>query len=420
MEWMYTNIHAVDDEGHNVVLFVAYFTQGLRLVTVRRFDACWRLLEEHTGTALGLLRAAPDRHDLDFRHGQGRDRWSAHGEAHASHLEATGEAFHISLDLAPERAPYLAGDLGVLPFADRGWFYYYSVTRMRTTGTLTLGDRVLRLQGRAWLDHQWGRFYVTPFRNPRRFEEYEWFSLQLSNGSDVILTTVWTPDGQLRNHDAFGGAGLLRADGSTGRLIGNHRLTRTGFHRDPKTGGIYSAGWRFLAPEWDCDLTITPRHPNQMTPLAATAPTGSSWAPLNRLAPFADLLGAFWEGTCSVQGRLEGERVEGDAFAELIKRHRAPRIVLEAPELRSESGTRAAVLRWRVPDRDPAVDLVFQVRITDARGRLLVRADDLEVSAFCYRTTERLVGACEVVVRASSRDGVLRSEARQSFAWGAT
>ncbi len=415
MEWMYTNIHLVDDEGNHVVVFVAYFTQGLRLATVRRFDPQWRLIEEHTGTTFGLLSASAERHDLSLRHPHGRDRWTSTGEPHSSRLEAVGPGFRLDLELHPTKAPYHAGNPGFLPFSDDGWFFYYSLTRMTASGTVTLGGRqprALAVQGSAWLDHQWGPFFVTPFRNPRLFEQYEWFSLQLSNGSDVILTSVWTPDGQLPGRDAYGGAGLLRADGTTGRLVGSHRLQRTGFHRDPTTGAVYSAGWRLIAPEWDCDLVIRPRHPDQMTPIGWLLPEDSPWAFLRRLAPLADQWGAFWEGTCEVRGRIEGVAVQGDGFAELLKRYAPPRVSVEEPIVRHEGGHTVVVLRWRVRNWDPAVELRYQVRVVGEDGRTIAAADDLGISVFCFPHEGGASERCEVLVQAHSSDHVLRGETR--------
>ncbi len=421
MEWMYTNVHLVDEAGNNVVLFFAYFTQGLRLATVRRFDAQWQLLDEHTGTTFGLLRASAQRHDISFLHPHGRDRWASIGAPHASRLEAVGPGFRVDVELHPTKAPYHAGDYGFLPFAERGWFYYYSLTRMVATGTLAIGTRAptqLSTRGHAWVDHQWGPFYVTPFRNPRAREQYEWFSLQLSDGSDVILTSVWTPDGQLPSRDAYGGAGLVRADGSTSRLVGSHRLRRTAFHRDPGTGAVYSSGWRFVAPEWDCDLTIRPRHQDQMTPVGGAAPRGSWWAAFNHLVPLVNQWGAFWEGTCEVVGRCQGRAVRGDGFAELIKRYRAPHVVTEPPVIRSEGGVTVVVLRWRVLDWDPGVELHYRVRVHDTRGGVVARADELGITVFCFRwegdRDERLAARIE----AHSVDHVLRGEAHLSFLVG--
>lgn len=425
---MYTNVHLVDDEGCNVVVFVAYFTQGLRLATVRRFDPQWRLLDEYTGTTVGLLRPKADHHELSFRHPHGNDRWhniaDEHGQriSHASRLTATGPGFSVDLELRPLKAPYHAGDPGVLPFSERGWFYYYSLTRLTASGTVTLGDvppRTRAVEGRAWVDHQWGPFFVTPFRNPRVFEQYEWFSLQLSNGCDVVLTTVWNPDGSVPATDGYGGAGLMRGDGSTARLVGPQRLRRTHFHRDASTGGVYSAGWRFVAPEWDCDLTIRPRHLAQMTPIAAALPKASRWSLLRQLAPLADVWGAFWEGSCSVQGRFEGVEVDGDGFAELVKRYAAPKVVLEVPLIRTGGARPVVVLRWRVLNRDPAVDLRFRVRVYAPDGRLLTAADDVDLSVFCFDDDGTARGPCQVLVEAHSADHALRGEARSTVELGA-
>jgi hypothetical protein len=84
---------------------------------------------------------------------------------------------------------------------------------------------------------------------------------------------------------------------------------------------VYSAGWRFRAEAWDTDLEITPRHPDQLTPIVDEA--GALWAQAlsSVTGGLVNRLGSFWEGSCRVTGRCRGVAVTGVAFAELIKRY---------------------------------------------------------------------------------------------------
>ncbi|MCP4445472.1 MAG: hypothetical protein GY811_09035 [Myxococcales bacterium] len=413
MEWLYTNLHLTDEEGNHIVVFVAYFTQGLRLATVRRFDSEWRSLDEYQGTAMGLLRPSPHKLDLKYKHPHGNDHWCALDSPHSSRLEVYGGEFSLDLEMHTTRPPYAAGDTGYMPFSSDGWFYYYSLTRLEVSGTITLSGKQHTVGGLGWVDHQWGPFFVTPARYPRRYEQYEWFSIQLEDGNDFLLTTVWTAEGQLPDRDAYGGAGWVRADGSSEHLVGSQTLRRTHFSRAPSTGVVHAAGWRFVAPEWDVDLTIRPRAPNQMASFAPQLPKQKRYAGIKMLAPFTDWLAAFWEGTCSVEGHVGGKAVSGHCFAELIKRYDQPKVHFERTLIRKEVSPPIAVVRWRVDSWDPAAPLLCRVQVYDSEGGCVAQGDDLDVSVFCFRP--EAPGLHEIIVEAHSVDHTLRGEDRTTL-----
>lgn len=412
MEWIYLNAHVeeVGGEGRSFVVFAAYFTQHLRFLVVRAWDRDDRYLGAWTGTTLGCLRAVPDRLDVHFEHHGGEDTWRAVGADFSSRLDAFDDAggFAVALDLTNTKVPYEAGGIGYLPFADSGWFSYYSLTRLKAEGSLRLGSQVVSVSGIGWFDHQWGDFFVTPFRN-RMLEEYEWMSIQLDSGDELMLTTVWNPDESTPSVEAFGGAGLVTSGGEFKRIVGNHGFMRTRFWRSHAQGAVYSAGWRFRADAWDTDLEITPRHPDQLTPIvddarklwvkAASALTGGA---VNRA-------GSFWEGSCRVTGRCLGRPVKGVAFAELIKRYDDPKLTMKVR--RNDVGL--AVFTWRVERRDPQVPLTFRFLLERQSGEVLLRRDGLDVSVTAVDDAtlprgERL----RARVLATSVDGTLRGEAR--------
>lgn len=412
MEWIYLNAHVeeVGGEGRSFVVFAAYFTQHLRFLVVRAWDREDRYIGAWTGTTFGRLRAVPEALDVLFSHPGGKDTWRSTGPDFSSRLEAVDDAgkFSVALDLINTKVPYEAGGIGYLPFAKTGWFSYYSLTRLTVEGSIRLGSQVVSVAGFGWFDHQWGDFFVTPFRN-RMLEEYEWMSVQLDSGDELMLTTVWNADASSPSIEAFGGAGLITRAGEFKRIIGNHGFTRTRFWRSQAQGAVYSAGWRFRADAWETDLEITPRHHDQLTPIvddagklwmrAASALTGGA---VNRA-------GSFWEGSCRVTGRCQGVPVKGVAFAELIKRYYDPKLTMEVR--RNDVGL--AVFAWRVERHDPQVPLTFRFMLETQSGGVLVRRDGLDVSVTAVDDAtlprgERL----RARVLATSVDGTLRGEAR--------
>lgn len=413
MEWIYLNAHVeeVGGQGRSFVVFAAYFTQHLRFLVVRAWDREERYLGAWTGSTLGRLRAAPGRLDAAFTHPGGEDRWVGVGQDFSSRLSAIDDAgkFAVELDLTNTKMPYEAGGIGYLPFADSGWFSYYSLTRLRADGVLRLGTESIPVAGLGWFDHQWGDFFVTPFRN-RMLEEYEWMSLQLDSGAELMLTTVWNPDESSPSVEAFGGAGLITADGGFKRIIGNQDFTRTRFWRSPSQGVVYSAGWRFRAPEWDTDLEIVPRHADQLTPLVDDAANLWLRAASALTGGLANRLGSFWEGSCRVTGTCQGRPVTGVAFAELIKRYDDPSLSMDV----SRNDVGLAVFTWKVARRDPHVPLRFRFLLERFSGEVLLRKDGLDVSVMAVDDAtlprgERL----RARVIATSCDGTLRGEAER-------
>ena len=416
MEWVYLNAHVTErgPRGRRFVVFLAYFTQGLRFFVVRAWDAEDRYLGHWTGTALGALRAAAGRLDVEFRHGGGVDAWRATGDDFSSTVEARDDAgrFGAALDLTNTKIPYEAGGVGFLPFARRGSFYYWSLTRLAVAGRLELDGEAVEVEGIGWFDHQWGAFFVTPFRNPF-FEQYEWMSVQLDTGDDLMLTTVWDPKGNTPSVEAFGGAGLIRADGRFERVIGPGRWKRTRFWRAQEQGTVYSAGWTFTCPEWDIDLSILPRVQDQLTPVLDDLHPGPLRGMFRLLAaPLFNRLGSFWEGSCAVTGTFEGRPVKGVAFAELVKRYADPKVRVEV--VRNDPGL--AVLHWRVDRWDPEVPLRYRVQVTDGEGRVLHDRAGLDVGV-AVLDDPALPRAAPLRARvlAASVDGTLRGESSVSI-----
>ena len=60
---------------------------------------------------------------------------------------------------------------------------------MAATGTVTLGDETLAVEGDAWFDHQWGDFISVGAGG------WDWFAVNLDDGTDLTLSLVRAADG---------------------------------------------------------------------------------------------------------------------------------------------------------------------------------------------------------------------------------
>lgn len=196
----------------------------------------------------------------------------------------------LMLQLGAGRPPVLHDTDGWVAFADAGGSYYYSRTRMPTVGTLTINGETLAVSGSSWFDHQWGDFIAIGGGG------WDWFALNLSDGSDLMLSFVRAKDGSypLVYGTWVTAAGVVRhIDGA------DIDLTTLSTWRSPHTGADWPAGWRVRIAPIDLDVTVTPEVADQE--LNTVESTGV----------------IYWEGANAVTGRLAGLPITGRSYVEL-------------------------------------------------------------------------------------------------------
>ena len=196
----------------------------------------------------------------------------------------------LMLQLGAGRAPVLHDTDGWVAFADAGGSYYYSRTRMPTSGTLEIGGETLVVAGSSWFDHQWGDFIAIGGGG------WDWFALNLDDGSDLMLSFVRAKDGTFPL--VYGT--WVESDGAVRHIDGSViALTALGTWTSPHTGATWPSGWRVRISTLGLDVTVTPEVADQE---------------LNTL----DSTGViYWEGANRVAGSRAGVPVGGSAYVEL-------------------------------------------------------------------------------------------------------
>lgn len=195
----------------------------------------------------------------------------------------------LNLTLTDRKGPVLQGDGG---YSQKGSdpgnaSYYYSLTRLVTEGTVSVGGRSYDVSGLSWKDHE----YSTRAMDSDQVG-WDWFALQLDDGTELMV------------------AQLRRADGSTDRADGTHisadgsaqRLSQAEFTievrdtwRSPHSGGVYPASWRVSVPDLSLVLEVEPYLADQEINLSTV----------------------YWEGAVRVRGFREGVPVSGSGYVEL-------------------------------------------------------------------------------------------------------
>jgi predicted secreted hydrolase len=202
--------------------------------------------------------------------------------------------FALDLRLSPERPPVFHGRDGVSQkSAGLGnASHYYSFTRLATRGRLVLEGDTLAVEGLTWMDHEFGSDQM---RNTHT--GWDWFSVQLSDGRDLMLYRLRTVDGRL---DTCSSGTVIERDGSTRMLTSREFDTRSlGQWVSPRTGGRYPSGWDVRVPSAALALRLDPTLADQE--LAAPTMGGVT----------------YWEGSVRVSGTSVGRPVSGEGYVEL-------------------------------------------------------------------------------------------------------
>lgn len=177
---------------------------------------------------------------------------AATGSGDSWRLHAGERDFALSLTLIPQKQPILNGFDGLSrKSAEEGnASYYYSIPRLRSEGVLRLGDQQFDVAGVSWLDREWGSSALAPNQ-----QGWDWFALQLSDGTDLMYYQLRRTDGSV---DEYSAGTWVTADGDTVHLDnGDVELEVTDTWRSDQ-GGTYPAGWRMTIARLDISLTVIP------------------------------------------------------------------------------------------------------------------------------------------------------------------
>ncbi|HVN45850.1 MAG TPA: lipocalin-like domain-containing protein [Steroidobacteraceae bacterium] len=222
------------------------------------------------------------------------DGWSVEmapvGAGSTWKLHAAQPGYAIDLTLAARSAPVLNGEAGLSVKSGRAGdaTYYYSVPRLDVQGQLLRDGRALQLHGLAWLDREWGSGALGTLE-----AGWDWFGLQLDDGSALMFYALRNEDGGRDTHSA---GTWVAPDGSVrGLTNADVSIAVTGHWRNG-SGERYPAGWRLRVPAMALDLSVRPVLPDQE--LRTTPP--------------------YWEGAVDVSGNRGARALAGRGYVELV------------------------------------------------------------------------------------------------------
>ena len=176
---------------------------------------------------------------------------------------------------------------------------YYSFTRLATRGTLRIGGRTYTVSGATWMDKEFGSNQLG-----RDQAGWDWFSIQLDDGREVMLYLLRDTTGQVSwsSGTVVPRSGPARYLDSTG-----FRVVATDHWSSDSTRATYPSRWTVVMPGEQLSLDLVPPMADQE----------------NRSAILRGLF--YWEGAVDV--RAAGRTI-GHGYVELVGYGRGSRLAM--------------------------------------------------------------------------------------------
>jgi len=305
-EWWYYTGHVGSRDGKSFGYQLTFFRTGLR--RERSSQSRWALKslffahfamtnegekgftfrEKISRGALGQAGAATDRLHVWV------EDWILKGDGPDHLLEARDPSMAIRFRLTPLKPPVVNGINGVSQKAEGvgNASHYYSITRMKTSGELTIKGKVLTVEGISWMDHEFGTNQLQTYQ-----VGWDWFSIQMENNTELMLYVIRHRDG---NPDPYSSGTFIYPDGSSRHIrLEEFDIRALKTWKSRKTGARYPARWKVRISGLEIDLTVTPTVADQeLTTRESTRVT-------------------YWEGSVRVNGTYQGKPISGVGYVEL-------------------------------------------------------------------------------------------------------
>ena len=298
LEWWYFNGHLAAEDGREFSYHYVTFQSALLGGLTSRL-AQLSLADHGQGLHLTDEEAAfitPEEPlSGEFDVPVADRRMSGNGEVY--HLSFGIGDYAVELEAVSQKPAVLHYGTGLVDLGIAGKTYYYSRTRLETSGTVSVAGVSRAVTGVSWMDHQWGDFTTLGIG-------WDWLSLNLDDGSDLTLSVVWEQDGQ-KHIDTYGT--FVPADNDPIHLSESDiSLEPAGTWTSSATGGVYPMGWSLRIDSLGLDLTLTPTMEGAEFTLTGFVPV------------------LYWEGSVKATGARNGAPVAGQGFVEMVGYAAAP------------------------------------------------------------------------------------------------
>ncbi len=205
-------------------------------------------------------------------------------------LQAQAEPISLDLRLQSVKPPVLQGDRGLDQKGPESGnaSYYFSLTRLESKGTLSIGKKSFEVTGWSWMDREWSTSALGKDQ-----VGWDWFALQLSDNREIMYYRLCNKDGSA---SAYSNGVIID---STGQKISiapdDISIAPQAYWTSPTTGVRYPVRWQMNIPEQNIKLEIIPLLENQELQTRFK----------------------YWEGAVSIIGKYKNETLDGYGYVEL-------------------------------------------------------------------------------------------------------
>lgn len=207
----------------------------------------------------------------------------------AFNLAASDSGASINLKMHSLKPAVLQGNRGLSQKGPEtgNASYYFSLTKLETTGTVTVKGEKFTVHGYSWMDREWSTSALSKYQ-----AGWDWFSLQLNDGREIMFYQIRTQEGL---PDKYTSGTITYADGTSVHLTKKEvNLNIIGKWTSPK-GTVYPSGWKLNIPKEQISLNIFPAIKNQEL----------------------DLSVRYYEGAVIINGQAGSTSVSGSGYVEL-------------------------------------------------------------------------------------------------------
>jgi predicted secreted hydrolase len=209
-------------------------------------------------------------------------------------LDAVADRFSFDFNLTTMKPPIIHGENGVSEKAEGPGHasHYISYTRLATNGSIMLDGRLFNVSGESWMDHEFFTHQLA-----RNQTGWDWFSLQLSDGTEIMLYQLRRKDGSA---DPYSAGTYVDSQGHKIHLSSREfSLTPGKLWTSPKSRGRYPVDWRIQIPSLGVDANVKARLLNQ------------------ELVGGTNAIPTYWEGCIGVSGLKRGHALAGSGYLEM-------------------------------------------------------------------------------------------------------
>ena len=206
-------------------------------------------------------------------------------------LQAKTDAVAIDLTVEQTRPPVLQGDRGlsIKGLEPGNASYYYSLVQQPTRGTVTIQDKTFAVQGKTWKDHEYSTSALTAGT-----VGWDWFSIQLKDGSALMLYQLRHEDG---SREITSAGTFISASGETTPLkYDDWTLNVLDTWKSPRSKASYPAEWKIQIPRLNLSLQGRSLLPDQELNTSTAT---------------------YWEGATAFTGTVQNQSVQGEGYVEL-------------------------------------------------------------------------------------------------------